>query len=62
MAKFHTADKAAAELERLNGMNGKQMKPELAAWLDVRKMLLTKVVALRKGSVSSEASATKEEL
>ena len=32
VTKFKDATAAAAELKRLNGMNAKSMKPELADW------------------------------
>lgn len=45
ITKFKDVSKANAELKRLNGMNSKQMKPELANWLEARRILLQKLGA-----------------
>jgi hypothetical protein len=45
VTKFKDVEAASKELKRLSGMSVKQMKPDLADWLELRKVLLRKLGA-----------------
>ena len=44
-AKYGDADKVAAEIKRLSGMNADSMKPELQEWLQRRLAILRQLTA-----------------
>jgi len=47
-AKYGSAEKVAAEIKRLGGMNADSMKPELQEWLQRRLAILRQLEASKE--------------